>query len=404
MINRILHNIAFSKEWGRQMRFITGPRQTGKTTLSKNQLFQTNCQQLYYLWDSRAVRESYKKNELFFTSDSLPTKKKQWVCFDEIHKYPKWKNVLKSIYDNSYEHYNFIVTGSAKLNVVRRAGDSLAGRYFTFHLFPLMLREVIGNIKQIKVFEFAIDYIKSTLDLKTESEDAFNSLYLNGGFPEPFLSQSSAFRKKWQSNYVDAVICEDLASLTQIIDRENIYDLFKLLPEMTGSPISESSLASHIQVSPVTAKKYLRKLEDFYLIFRIQPYSKNIKRSLLKASKSYLFDWTVNTTEGSKFENYVACELFARVKLWTEQTGDIFSLFYIRNKQKQETDFLITKNTNPWLLLEAKLSDNPVDRHHFTTIEAVGNIPFVQICREHGIASLQRKNIYRISASRFFAN
>lgn len=402
MINRKLHNLAFNCEWGRQMRFITGPRQVGKTTLAKNQLKISHCDKLYYLWDLRTVKNRYKNNELFFTEDSLPQKNKQWVCFDEIHKYPGWKNVLKGIYDSSFENYNFIVTGSSKLNVDRRAGDSLAGRYFTFNLFPLMLCEIINNPDQTFSLNTANEYISLILDSSPASFEAANQLINNSGFPEPFLSQSSAFRKKWRTNYVDTVIREDISLLTQIIDREKIYDLYKLLPEMIGSPISESSIASHIQVSPITAKKYLHRLEDFYLLFSIRPFSKNIKRSLLKSPKIYFYDWTLPVSPGARFENYVACELYSRTTLWSEETGDDFSLFYIRNKQKQETDFLITRNKKPWLLVEAKLKDCLIERHHFNTIEALNNIPFVQICLENGIASLQKKNVYRISASRFF--
>ena len=402
MINRKLQKSAFKCEWGRQMRFITGPRQVGKTTLAKNQLKITRCDKLYYLWELRSVKNRYKNNELFFTEDSLPKKKKQWVCFDEIHKYPSWKNVLKGIYDSSFDNYNFIVTGSSKLNIVRRAGDSLAGRYFTFNLFPLMLCEIINNLDKTFNLKTANKYISLILDSSPASSEAANRLVNNSGFPEPFLSQSSAFRKKWKTNYIDAVIREDISLLTRIIDREKIYDLYKLLPEMIGSPIAESSIASHIQVSPVTAKKYLHRLEDFYLLFSIRPFSKNIKRSLLKSPKVYFYDWTLPVSPGARFENYVACELYSRTTFWSETTGDNFSLFYIRNKQKQETDFLITRNKKPWLLVEAKLKDCLIERQHFNTIEALGNIPFVQICMENGIASLQKNNVYRISASRFF--
>jgi len=387
------------------MRFITGPRQSGKTTLARQKLGTEKSDGLYYLWDLRSVRQRYKANELFFTADALPAGKSQWICFDEIHKMPKWKNILKAAFDETSDHYHFIITGSAKLDITRRAGDSLAGRYFTFHLMPLMFGEVMGRAEiNSKAPVSARQFIETRLQdaPAVQEQDTLLQLLEYSGFPEPFLRQSRAFHAKWSRDYLETVIREDIGALTRIIDREYIYDLYNLLPGMAGSPLSVSSLASHLQISPVTAKNYLRRLEDFYLTFSIRPYSRNIKRSLLKAGKYYLYDWTRIADPGARFENYVACELKTRLMLWGDSSGDDFQLFYIRNKQKQETDFLITQNGKPWLLAEAKLSDNSVEPHHVHAMAALNHIPFVQICRQPDIASLQKRDIYRISASRIF--
>lgn len=403
MIERTLYHIAFSDDWGRQMRFITGPRQSGKTTISKLKLEKENTKELYYLWDLRSVRNRYKENELFFTQDMSPLRKKLWVCFDEIHKMPKWKNILKGVYDQTEEHYQFIITGSAKLNISRMAGDSLSGRYFTFHLFPLCLGEM-KNAKRLAqdIPQNASDFIRQRIDRKPAGKECLSSLLEYGGFPEPFLQQTKKFHRKWSEDYLDRVINEDIGSLTRIIDKEHLYDLYRLLPEMVGSPISQQSLASHLELSVPTIKNYLKRLSDFYLAFKISPYSKNIKRSLLKASKVYLYDWTRIKDEAKRFENYVAGEIQTLLHFWMEASGEKHSLFYIRNKEKQETDFLILKENKPWLLIEAKYSDGPVARHHYDISCALGNIPLVQVCREENVLVQQKKNIFRISASRFF--
>ena len=401
MIKRSLHDIAFSGTWGRQIRLITGPRQVGKTTLAKQKLQEERSEQLYYLWDLRKVRQRYKENELFFTADALPGKKKLWVCFDEIHKMPKWKNILKAVFDEIADKYFFIVTGSAKLNLIRHAGDSLAGRYFTFQLMPLTLREVTGRAS-LEPPKDAAGFIESAMSVSATSPETLKALLEYSGFPEPFLKQSQAFHKKWSHDYIETVIREDIGTLTRIVDREYIFDLYNLLPEMTGSPLSLSSLASHLQVSPVTVKNYMRRLEDFYLVFSIRPYSKNIKRSLLKAGKYYLYDWSKIKDSAARFENYVACELNTRLSLWGQFTGDAYTLYYIRNKQKQETDFLVVKNGSPWLLIEVKLSDGSIAAHHFETMNSLGNIPLVQVCLEPGIAVMQKRNACRISANRLF--
>lgn len=384
------------------MRFITGPRQSGKTTLAKFKLEKEQTQKLYYLWDLRSVRDRYKNNELFFTGDPLPRNKKAWICFDEIHKMPKWKNMLKGMYDTCFEDYFFIIIGSAKFNVLKKAGDSLAGRYFTFHLFPLCLMELTSS-KSICIPKDAEDFIKKRIDEGRNSAEGLSHLLEYSGFPEPFSMQSGKFHNKWAADYLDTVIKEDIGALTRIIDKEYLYDLYKILPEMTGSPVSVSSLASHIESTPPTVKNYLKKLEDFYLTFMIYPYSNNIKRSLLKASKCYLYDWTRIKDPGRRFENYIAVELKTRISLWADVSGEEYNLFYIRNKQKQGTDFLITRNKNPWLLIEAKSSDSRVEKHHLINREMLGCIPLVQLCREENICMRSGDRVYRISASRFLS-
>lgn len=139
------------------------------------------------------------------------------------------------------------------------------------------------------------------------------------------------------------------------------------------------------------------------MLFRITPYSKNIKRSLLKASKCYLYDWTRIKDKSKRFENFIAVELQTTLSLWTDLTGVNHSLFYIRDKNKKETDFLIVKENKPWLMVEAKCSDCEVEKHHPATSRLLGDIPVVQVCCEQNIASQQKKNIFRMSASRFLA-
>lgn len=403
MINRALYDVVFSDTWDRQMRFITGPRQSGKTTIAKHKLSREKTENLYYLWDLRTVRNRYKDNELFFTQDFPPKKKKQWICFDEIHKMPKWKNMLKGIYDEVEEYYHFIITGSAKFSIARKSGDSLSGRYFVFTLFPLRLDEVLNTYSESLNPPAEIhDYILSKLNSKSESQEAMESLLHFGGFPEPFVKQKESFLKRWTNDYVDTIIKEDISLLTRITDSDYLFDLYNLLPSMIGYPLSESSLASHVNVSPVTLKRYLKRLEEFYLFFQIRPYSKNIKRSLLKASKGYLYNWSIITDEGARFENYIACELKSKLSQWYELSGVNYDLFFIRNKLKQETDFLILRDNKPWLLIETKLKDKPIDKHQFTIAEKL-SVPLIQLCKEDNIASMQKKGIFRLSASAFLS-
>jgi len=141
MIKRHLEKIAFQKGFGRQMRFIVGPRQSGKTTLAKEFLSKTGSSRFYYNWDLRNIRDKFRSNPNFFWEELLQAQKrtgqKNWVCFDEIHKIPKWKNILKGIFDEYEKTLRFVVTGSARLDLMRRAGEVWQGGIFPLNFFRL---------------------------------------------------------------------------------------------------------------------------------------------------------------------------------------------------------------------------------------------------------------------------
>ncbi len=369
-------------------------------------LEEAESQKMYYLWDLRSVRNRYKTNELFFTSDSPAQKNtKVWVCFDEIHKLNGWKNILKGIFDATQEYYQFIVTGSSKLDIFRKAGDSLSGRYFTFQLFPLTLKEALGHPQVDKSeCDNSLDFVLEQISHQQKNgQEALEQLLAYSDFPEPFLAGRNEFQKKWSRDYLDRVITEDIGFLIRIADREKLHDLYQLFPEIIGSPVSENSLAAHLESNPVTIKNYLSKLQDFYLAFKIMPYSHNIKRSLLKASKWYLYDWTRIKNPHKRFENYIAVELNSRISAWQDLTGMEFSLSYIRDKNKRETDFLILKERKPWLMVEVKYSDAQIEEHHIAISAVLGGIPVVQVCFENIVALQVKKNVFRLSASRFLS-
>ena len=386
------------------MRFVSGPRQGGKTTLARRHLKASGCSALYYLWDLRTVRQRYKTDELFVTADFPPGVAHPWVCFDEIHKMPRWKTILKGQFDSLEDQCRLIVTGSAKLGLLRHAGDSLAGRYFSFQLSPVTLAELSGQGDSLAACPASsLDVLQRHADTRPVSPDGLEHLMNFSGFPEPLLNAHEAFHRKWAADYIETVIREDVGTLTRIVDREHLHDLYHLLPGTVGSPLSVASLAGHLQSSPVTIAQHLRRLDDFFLTFSLRPYTRNIKRSLLKAPKLYLYDWTRVRDRAARFENYVACELLARVRLWSDASGEAFGLSYVRNKQKQETDFLVTRDSNPWLLVEVKMTDRAIEPHHLSTRDALGGIPFVQLCHEPGVCSCQRAGVYRMSADRFFS-
>ncbi|MBI5300316.1 MAG: ATP-binding protein [Deltaproteobacteria bacterium] len=410
MIKRTMESLAFSDVFGRQMRFVVGPRQAGKTTLARNFLEKKGTPKLYYSWDDREIKNSYRKDPSFFMKDVLTCKKeneKVWLCFDEIHKMPKWKNILKGIFDGHEDIIQFIITGSARLDMLKYTGESLLGRYFAFRLFPLTLSELVAVPRKI---EFSLvrpepsAFVEKVLDGGLTDGGGFDDLLNKSGFPEPFLSDSSIFLAKWHNDYIEHYIKEDLRDLTNIHELEKVFDLIDILPSKIGNPLSLNSLREDIEVSHTAIRTWLTALKLVYVIFAIKPYSKNMIRSLKKAEKCYFFDWTRVENDASRFENYIACELFSFCSFLKDAGAGDYELFYVRTKDGLETDFLITHKKAPWILFEAKSNEEKMASHHITHSEALGGIPIVQLIKKKGIVRVSNRKYFTISADRFFCN
>ncbi|MBI4054727.1 MAG: ATP-binding protein [Elusimicrobia bacterium] len=404
-IRRFLDATAFSERFGRQMRLIAGPRQCGKTTLAKGALarFRSN---LYYNWDEKKIRRRYRAEEDFLESDLLQSKPRSisWVCFDEIHKMPRWKDILKGLFDAHENRVRFIVTGSARLDLFRSSGDSLSGRYLLFRLHPLILAEVLGaDPDHILPEKDATAYVEKAAAAKGFAQKTMEELLAHSGFPEPLTKGDAVFHKKWGESYLEYVVRQDVRDLSRILHIEKVLDLVYALSSRVGSPLSVNSLREDIEVNFATAKNYIKYLLMVYAVFDLPPFTKRGSRLVKKERKIYFYDWTRVADQAARFENYVALELKVRTEMWSDRTEDDFSLFHLRTRDGAETDFLITQNGSPWLLLEAKTSAVPIAPHHLRHAELAGEVPFVQIVREPGILRAGKGGRLTVSASRFFS-
>lgn len=403
MLDRHLRQLCFDREFGHQMRFIAGPRQCGKTTMVKRFLKRMDQAPHYYNWDNREVRSAYQSKNKWYAPAVLANEgaDTRWVVFDEIHKYPKWKDILKDHYDTYHEQITYLVTGSARLDLFRKSGDALSGRYFLFRLYPLTLGEVASSWSPIEDdTRDAIAFIQKRLSRSGAHQGAVEQLLIFSGFPDPFISQSKKFQHKWQLDYIDSLLSDDISQISQVQELENVAHLIQLLPERIGSPLSLNSLKQDMLCSYNAIRHYVHVLELSYMVFSLSPYAKSIARAITKEKKFYFYDWTKAATEGAVFENYVAVELMAMTQLWADN-GCPSSVHYIRTKDGKETDFLIQRDGRPWLLAEAKLTPRSIASHHYKQAEALGGIPILQIVQAPDVAE-KYDNAYQVSASRLF--
>lgn len=321
--------------------FLAGPRQVGKTTLAQEIVRRGGGK--YYNWDDGEDRQAILTKQ--FLKDGT-------VILDELHKYDRWKNFIKGVYDKYHETLKAIVTGSARLDVYRRGGDSLFGRYYLYHLYPLSLGE-LTNPSTIQRPEQVLAEAGAKSDRRL-----FENLIRFGGFPEPFYKGTEESHQKWSIQRSELLIRQDIRDLTQINLLTLVEHLLLLLPQRVGSLLSINSLKEDVQVAFNTVKSWLATFEHLYITFELHAYSTKIQRSIRKEKKLYLWDWSQVQDPSRRFENLVASHLLKAVQLWRDLGYGDFDLYFLRDRDRREVDFLVTRNRRPWLLVEAKLSES----------------------------------------------
>ena len=370
-----------------KMVFVGGPRQVGKTTLCRDFVAAQFKNSAYFNWDNRADRKAIKAATWPGDADLL--------IFDEIHKYRQWKGFIKGEYDKHRETYKFLVTGSARLDLYRRGGDSLQGRYHYYRLHPFTLAEMTRNSEIPPVF--------SELPLNHDfHRDILESLYSFGGFPEPFTKQSTRQLRRWHNEKIERMFREDIQDIEAIRDIGNMKLLSDILPAKVGSRLSLNAIREDLEVSHRAVTHWMEILEAFYYHFRIYPYSAKKIRSLKKEAKLYLWDWSEVEDEANRFENLMASHLLKFVHFLTDYEGHRAELSYLRDVDKREVDFLVTIDSKPWFAVETKLNDTALSPNLLYFRDRL-SIPYIYQVIKKDKVDLLEKGGRVVSAGRFLA-
>jgi predicted AAA+ superfamily ATPase len=311
----------------RKMAFIGGPRQVGKTTMALQLLGPRASEKhpAYFNWDDPRAAARLRRLEL---PPGEPL-----LVLDEIHKYARWRNLVKGLYDVEKSTRRIVVTGSARLDHYRKGGDSLANRYRYFRLHPLSLGELGGGRAELE------------------------ALLRFGGFPEPLLRQNETEHRIWQRDRTTRVVREDLRDLEHVREVSLVEHLVDLLPARVGSPLSVKNLSGDLEVDHKTVERWLQILENLYLCFRVSPFGAPRVRAVKKERKLYLWDWSAVEDPGPRFENLVASQLLKYCH-WIEDTeGFPMELRYLRDTDKREVDFVVVRKGKPEFAVECKASD-----------------------------------------------
>lgn len=343
----------------RKMAFVAGPRQVGKTTFARGLL--ENPAGGYFNWDVDGHRRRILRDPEGFWADTAGAgRARPRIVLDEIHKYPRWKRFLKGLFDAQRDAVEILVTGSGRLDVYQKGGDSLLGRYGLYHLHPFTVGEVLAHGRQAVPSPADLDKLLGGMDPVDGAGEALDLIERFTGFPEPLFAGTGARLNRWRRHRRQLVLREDLRDLSRIREIGQVDQLVSLLPERIGSPISVNALREDLQVAFETVNGWLRTLERLYFLFEIRPFAGRMARTLRREGKVYLFDHTEIEDPGARFENVVALHLLKLVDAWNDVGHGDYTLHYVRDKEKREVDFLIVAGRKPALLIEVKMSESEV--------------------------------------------
>ena len=356
----------------RKMVFLAGPRQCGKTTLAKKFLQSEvpHDPSRYLNWDALEDREMILE-ERFPSGPGL-------LVLDEVHKFSRWRQVVKGLFDKRGDEVKILVTGSARLDHYRHGGDSLQGRYHFHRLHPLSYAEIGAS---------------SSADL--------TDLLTLGGFPEPFLSGSEKQANRWSREYRSRLVTEDLQDLEQVKDIALVQQLVLRLPQLVSAPLSINSLREDLQVAHQTVARWLKILENIYMIFRIYPFGAPSIKAVKKEAKHYHMDWTIVENPGARLENLVACHLLKWCHFLEDSEGRGMELRYYRDTTGREVDFVILEDGKPIKFVECKSSPG---RRHRGLSYLKGKYPeveAVQIDTQTTTDTISRDGIRILHAGKF---
>lgn len=366
------------------MVFLGGPRQVGKTTLATD-LVGTSFKQAYFNWDKADQRRQALKG--MWPSDC------ELIILDEFHKHSKWKSWIKGEYDSNKGKFKFLLTGSARLDIYRRGGDSLQGRYHYYRLHPFSVAELAKtktNNQPGRELVFS----------DTKADSILEALLKFGGFPKPLIKQEEREWRRWQNERLEKVLREDVRDLSMIKDIGNLTLLAEMLPERVSSVLSINALAEDLQVNFRTVQNWLDVFERLYFCYRLSSFQSRKIASVRKEKKLYLWDWSVIPDEGDKLENLVASHLLKFCHFLHDCEGWKTELFYLRDNTGRETDFLVVCENKPWFAVEVKTGKPQVDTNLFYFRDKL-KIPFCYQIVNRSDVDFVQGGIRVMSASKF---
>ncbi len=341
---------------------LTGPRQVGKTTILE---MVSQGKMKYVSLDDMNERALAKSDPALFIENHRPP-----VIIDEVQYAPELFSVLK-IYVDSHKNENglFWLTGSQKFTLMQNVQESLAGRVAVLDVLGLSVAEIEGH-PETEPFLPTDTWLQTARNRQVEDTDV-SKLYeriWNGSFPR-LISQNNAERDIFYRSYMQTYIERDIRDSYDVADSIAFYNFVRAAAARTGQLLNYAELARDVGIDPKTAKTWLSILERSGLVKLLQPYYNNVTNRIIKTPKLYFLDtglcayltgWDspksleAGAMSGAILETYVFIEILK--SYW--HNGKDALIYYYRDKDQKEIDFLIEAN-NRLYPVEVKKSINP---------------------------------------------
>jgi hypothetical protein len=351
----------------RRVLMLSGPRQSGKTTLSREL---ESDQTEYRTLDDGTLRDAAKNDPQGFIKRRTKT-----LIIDEVQRTPSLLPEIKKAVDEDTRFGQYLLTGSANIQTLPTVRESLAGRIAKIRLRPLSQGEVLKNVPRFIESAFNQAFPQSHIHY---DRDALLEIAFRGGFPEP-MSLKDRGRKRWHTDYIDAILERDLKEIAKIHRKNAMRELVNLLAAWSGKFMDISAIGSGLSIQRATIESYINALETLYMVERVYPWTKTDYARVGKQSKIFMADsglmssllrWNMDQVRfdsdrsGKLIETFAFNEIMAQI-----DAGDgRYKLFHYRDREKREIDFLIEREDNALLGVEIK-AGSAVNKDDFKHIK-----------------------------------
>lgn len=334
----------------KEMTLIVGPRQSGKTTLMnmlKAKLEQRGIKTMFLNLDIEAHKVFLDSQSRLLQKIHLELGKKKGVVFlDEIQRKENAGLFLKGLYDMNLP-YKFVVSGSGSMELKEKIHESLAGRKRIFELSPLTFEEFV-NFKTNNKYE---NKIREFFAVEKEQTNVFLEEYLNyGGYPRAVLEEDPGEKQATLDEIYQSYLEKDISYLLGVLKTDAFTNLVRLLASQTGQLVNYSGLSSSLGISMQTVKQYLWYLEKTFVVHKVTPFFKNIRKEITKSPVYYFTDLGLRNhalgilghirhpqEKGFLFQNFIFHLLREKVR------GTASGVHYWRTKDKAEVDFVVQR-------------------------------------------------------------
>ena len=294
---------------------------------------------------------------------------KPLAALDEVHRFPGWKRYLKGLWDTRRDRVDVVVTGSGRLDVYEKGGDSLLGRYHQYRLHPLSVREIVDPGGP------PADY---------EADETLERLIRAAGAPPPPVLDAFVALLRW-GGFPRAVRQAGRATAPAVAPRAARPDRARGPPGPVAHPaavarrgarraagaqaggiLSYNALREDLQVALDSVRLWVGYLERLYFVYRVRPYATRLPRALRREPKVYLWDWSEIADPGVRLENMVASHLLKWCHFTQDWGHQPLDLHFVRGQGEARGRLPDRREKKPWLLVEVKLS-RTARRGRFTT-------------------------------------